>query len=108
MKIFDQLTDFNPIHKRDVEFGGKTLTFYFREQSADEAESFAQSVTGDKKKDKGTRNRYLAMTVVDEDGAKGTPEDFGKLPNALANELQKVAMEVNGLGEDAKEKAKNE
>lgn len=108
MKIFEQLQDFNPIHKREVQFADKTLTFYFREQSADEAENFSQSITGDKKKDKGARNRYLAAVVCEEDGTLGTAADFGKLPNGLANALQEIAMEINGLGEKAKADAKNE
>ena len=104
------LTEFlgDTIVDREVAYKGKTKVFRFRELTADEAEGIFLSVDSDPKKNKGLRNRIVAKVVVDADGNQAFKEaDVGKLPNELANELQKIALEVNGIGEKAEQEAKN-
>ena len=104
------LTEFlgDTIVNREVSYKGKTKTFRFRELTADEAEGIFLSVDADPKKNKGLRNRIVSKVVVDADGNQAFKEaDVGKLPNELANELQKIALEVNGIGDKAEQEAKN-
>lgn len=111
MKLFDQLEKFNPIHARTLDYQGETLTFHIREMSADETESLFMNVATGKQaneKNKGLRNRILAMCVVDEDGTRADAKLFGKLPNEIANKLQALAFEVNGIGQDAKKETEEE
>lgn len=111
MSLFDELTDFigTTFVAREIEFKEKTKTFYFRELSADDAEDFFGKVDKDAKKNKGLRNRLLAMIVCDADGKPALKEEqAGKLPNDLANKLQDAALEVNGLNKTAQDAAKKE
>lgn len=111
MSLYDDLAEFigNSFIARDITFKGKTKTFYFRELSADEAEEFFAKVDKDPKKNKGLRNRLLALTVCDDKGKQAlTEEQAGKLPTLLANDLQDAALEVNGLNKKAEEEAKKE
>jgi hypothetical protein len=111
MSLYDELAEFigTTFVGRDIEFKGKTKTFYFRELSADDAEEFFGKVDKDAKKNKGLRNRLLAMIVCDDKGnAALNAEQAGKLPNDLANKLQDAALEVNGLNKAAQDAAKKE
>lgn len=100
--------DTTPI-AREVEFKGKTKTFHFRELGADEAETLFLGVDADPKKNKGIRNRIISKIVVTENGEMAfKPEEAGKIPNQLANELNRIALEVNGVGEKATEEEKND
>lgn len=104
------LSDFigETIVEREVTYKGKTKTFRFRELTADEAEGIFLGVDTDPKKNKGLRNKIVAKVVVDTDGNQALKEaDVGKLPNGFANELQRIALEVNGIGEKAEGEAKN-
>ena len=99
--------DLTPI-ARDVTYKGNTKTFYFRELGADEAETLFLGVDSDPKKNKGLRNKIISQIVVTESGEKALkPEEAGKLPNELANALNAVALEINGVGNKAAEQAKN-
>jgi hypothetical protein len=111
MALYDELIDFigSTFVSRDIEFKGKTKTFNLRELSADDAEEFFAKVDKDPKKNKGLRNRLLALVVCDAEGkAALTEEQAGKLPNELANKLQDAAFEVNGLNKAAQAEAKKE
>lgn len=104
------LSDFlgETIVEREVTYKGKTKTFRFRELTADEAEGIFLGVDPDPKKNKGLRNKIVAKVVIDTDGNQAFKEaDVGKLPNGFANELQRIALEVNGIGEKAEGEAKN-
>lgn len=95
--------------QREITYKGKKKTFYFRELGADEAEALFLGVDSDPKKNKGLRNKIIAQIVVTESGEKAFKvEDAGKLPNELANALNAVALEVNGVGNKAAEEAKND
>jgi len=105
------LTDFigETVTKREVTFKGKTREFHFRELSSDEAESLFLNVDSDPKKNKGLRNRIISKVLVTESGeAAFTEKEAGKLPNELANQLNSVALEINGVGKKAEEEAKND
>jgi hypothetical protein len=94
---------------REVEFKGKKKTFHFRELGADEAEGLFLGVDADPKKNKGLRNRIISKIVVTEGGELAfKPEEAGKLPNELANLLNSIALELNGVGKAAAEEAKND
>jgi hypothetical protein len=111
MSLFDELSDFigASFVSREITFKNKTRLFNFRELSADEAEEFFAKVDKDQKKNKGLRNRLLALTVSDDKGKPAlTEEQAGKLPNELANKLQDAALEVNGLNKAAEAEAKKE
>jgi hypothetical protein len=100
--------DTTPI-EREVTYKGKTKVFHFRELGADEAETLFLGVDSDPKKNKGLRNKIISQIVVTENGEKAFKvEDAGKLPNELANALNAVALEVNGVGKKAEEEAKND
>jgi hypothetical protein len=104
------LTDFigSTFVERDIEFKGKTKKFHYRELSADEAESLFLGVDADPKKNKGLRNKILSQVIVTEAGEKALkPEEAGKLPNELANILNAIALEINGVGKKAEDEAKN-
>lgn len=111
MSLYDDLKDFiGPTFvSKDIEFKGNTRTFYFRDLVADEAEDFFAKVdTKDGKKNKGLRNRLIAMILCDAKGNVALSEaEAGKLPNGLANKLQDAALEVNGLNKTAEDAAKN-
>jgi hypothetical protein len=110
MSLFEQLNELmGPNHvARTVTVGGKETTVYFRQLTADAAEEFFAQVDKDPKKNKGLRNKIIAKVVCDENGADSISEkEAGKLPNQVANELQKVALDVNGLSAKAQEEAKN-
>jgi hypothetical protein len=95
--------------EREVEFKGKKFTFHFRELSADEAETLFLSVDADPKKNKGLRNKIISKVLVTETGEPAfKPEEAGKLPNELANILNSIALEINGVGNKAAEEAKND
>jgi hypothetical protein len=111
MSLITELADFvGPgVITREVEYKGKTRSFHFHELKADEAEALFLGMDTDPKKNKGLRNRILAATLCNEDGTPAiTKDEAGKLPNDLANKLQTVALEVNGLAAKASEEAKNE
>ena len=112
MSLFDELSEFigASFVSREITFKDKTRTFHLRELSADEAEGFFSGVDAkDQKKNKGLRNRLLALAVCDANGkAALTEEQAGKLPNELANKLQDAALEVNGLNKAAEAEAKKE
>lgn len=112
MSLYDDLSDFigDAFVSRDITFKGKTKTFYFRELLADEAEDFLGGIDAkDAKKNKGLRNRLLALVIADEKGKPAlSVEHAGKLPNELANKLQDAALEVNGLNKSAQDEAKKE
>ncbi len=111
MSLYDELSEFigQTFVEREIEFKGKTKKFYLRELSADEAEEFFAKVDKDAKKNKGLRNRLLAMIVCGTDGKPALTEaEAGKLPNDLANKLQDAALEANGLNKTAQDAAKKE
>lgn len=111
MSLYDEISEFigQTFVEREIEFKGKKKPFYFRELSADEAEDFFAKVDKDAKKNKGLRNRLLAMIVCGSDGkAALTEEQAGKLPNDLANKLQDASLDVNGLNKAAQDAAKKE
>jgi hypothetical protein len=111
MSLYEELAEFigEAFVSRDITFKGKTRSFNFRELSADQAEEFFGKVDKDQKKNKGLRNRLLALVVCDSKGeAALTEEQAGKLPNELANKLQDAALEVNGLNKTAEDAAKKE
>lgn len=111
MSLYDDLHDFigESFIARDITFKDKTRTFHFKELLADEAEEFFGKIDKDAKKNKGLRNRLLALTLCDEKGKPAISEaEAGKLPNELANKLQDAALEVNGLNKTAQEEAKKE
>lgn len=111
MSLYDDLNDFigESFIARDITFKNKTRKFYFKELLADEAEEFFSKIDKDAKKNKGLRNRLLALTVCDGTGKTALSEaEAGKLPNELANKLQDAALEVNGLNKVAQEEAKKE
>lgn len=110
MSIFADLKDFigSTVTARDVEYKGNTRSFNFRELTAAEAETLFLGVDSDPKKNKGLRNRVISKIVVDAEGNPAlTESEAGALPNELANAIQKIALEVNGIG-GSKEEAKNE
>lgn len=111
MNLLEDLSDFigSPIVTRDVEFKGKTRTFNFRELSAGEAEGLFLGIDADPKKNAGLRNRILQMALCDAAGAAViTEKDAAKLPNELANKLQAIVLEVNGIGKTAEGDAKKD
>lgn len=111
MSLYDDLSEFigESFVSRDITFKGKTRQFFIRELSADEAEDFFAKVDKDQKKNKGLRNRLLALAICDDKGKSAlTEEQAGKLPNELANKLQDAALEVNGLNKAAEDAAKKE
>lgn len=99
---------------RDVTFRDRKVSFGFKELSAGDAEDLFSPFTiedEDKKREamKGLRDRIIAKVVRRSDGSEFTPEQARSLPNPVANEFQKLAMEVNGLsGEEKKSKAAND
>lgn len=92
----------------DVERKGKTLTFYFAEISAEEAEDLFSGISQtDPKKNKGLRSRVIATIVRNKDGSRAfTSAEANTLPLWLANKLQEFALQVNSLTGD--ETAKKE
>ncbi len=119
MSIFEELADFigNMRVEREIAYKGQTHAFWFRELSADDALEFFQQFGAEPKKktkeeeaaSKEQRNRILARIVCQEDGSDAmTVKEAGKLPLELANKLNKVCLEVNGLGADAEKEAKND
>lgn len=111
MSLYDDLAEFigESFVARDITFKDKTRKFYFREMSADEAEEFFAKIDKDPKKNKGLRNRLIALVVCDDNGKPALSEDqAGKLPTELANKLQDAALEVNGLNKKAEDEAKKE
>lgn len=99
-----------PIATRSITVNGKEETFHIRELSADESASifdvFDDAQKLDKKRAKGLRNKIISTCIVDEEGNPiGDATAAGKIPVRLANQLQKIAMEVNGLGPNAVEDA---
>lgn len=99
---------------RDVTVGDKTRSYGFKELSAGDAEDLFSPFTiadEDKKREatKGLRDRIIAKVVRRSDGSEFTPEQARNLRNPVANEFQRLAMEVNGLsGEEKKSKAAND
>jgi hypothetical protein len=111
MSLIQDLSDFigTGINEREIEYKGKTRTFYFRDIPADDAEKLFLNVDKDPKKNKGLRNRVLAATIVDAEGNTAlTEKEAGQLPNELANKLQTEALKILGLTPEAAEEAKNE
>lgn len=111
MSLYEDLVEFigTTYVAKDIEFKGKTRTFHFKELSADAAEEFFSVVDKDAKKNKGLRNRLLALILCDENGNAALDEkQAGKLPNDLANKLQVAALEINGLNAAAQDAAKKE
>lgn len=104
-------TDFAaPVVARNITVNGKEETVHVKEISADESakifDVFDENQKLDKKRSKGLRNRVIATCIVNEDGSPiGDEEAAGKIPVRLANKLQKIAMEVNALGQAAVEAA---
>ncbi len=80
--------------------GGEPVTFVFRKLGAGEAESLFEGVKKDGR-NKGLRNRVIAAIVSakspDGEEIPCTAEDAKQITNELANELQTIALEVNGL-----------
>lgn len=105
MNLLTEINDFvgSQVQERDIEYKGKTKTFYFRELDAGEAEELFSIFTGldDKQraiKSKGFRNKVLAKIVCDKNGEPClTVEDAARIRNQLAIKLMDAAMEVNGL-----------
>lgn len=112
MSILDELKDFlgESFTARDVTFKNKTRTFYFKELKAGEAEEFFGKIDKDAKKNKGLRDRLLAMVMCDSKGNGNwiSEAEAHELPNEFANKLQDAALEVNGLNKAAQEEAKKE
>jgi hypothetical protein len=111
MSLYDELSEAigEMRVEREVMIGKTVKKVWFRELSADDAEEFFGKVDKDPKKNKGLRNRLLSKIVCAADGSPALSEaEAGRLSNQAANALQKIALEVNGLGESAQETAKNE
>ncbi len=110
--FLDNLKDFigDTIHERDLTRGDKVLKIRVRELSANEIENLFIGVdANDPKKNKGLRNRVIALSVVGEDDKPAfTDATAGALPNDTANQMQAIVFEVNGIGKKAEEPAKNE
>ena len=113
MSFLNDIQDFigQQFQDRDIEYKGKTKKFFFRELDAGEAEELFSVFNGldDKQraiKSKGFRNKVLAKILCDAAGASTlTAEDAARIPNQLAIQLQKAALEVNGLNSDKDGKA---
>ena len=116
MSFLHDIQDFigQQFQARDIAYKGKTKTFHFRELDAGEAEELFSVFNGldDKQraiKSKGFRNKVLAKILCDDAGASNlTPDEAARIPNQLAIQLQKAALEVNGLDTDTDGKADGE
>ena len=90
--------------------GGENVTFVFRKLMAGEAETLFSGVKKDGT-NKGLRNRVIAavVSVKSEEGEVAcTVEDAKNITNELANKLQTIALEVNGLGGGEKKDSEDE
>jgi ribosomal protein L14 len=98
------------IVERTIKVHGKESKVFVQEISSEVAETLFDILGPDgkvdKAKSKGLRNRVIAACIVNRDGTpKGTEQEAAKIPVAKANELQRIAMQVNGFTPDAVETA---
>jgi hypothetical protein len=99
------------IVEREIEHGGKSKKFYFKEVSGEDAETLAAAAQeGSKKGGRGFRAKVISMAVVTAEGEPAfTAEEAKKIPNWLVKALSEIALEVNGFEQkkEAQEEAKN-
>lgn len=89
---------------RVVEIGGKKATYNVRELTAQETEDiFASLRTGTEdqkaKAAVAARTKLIAVCIAREDGSPITIEQAKKFRAPLVKELERAAMEVNGLAD---------
>ena len=98
------------IVEKTLKIHGKETKVYVQEISSEVAEQLFDILGPDGKvdrtKSKGLRARVIAACIVNKDGTpKGSEKDAAAIPVAKANQLQNLAMEVNGFTPDAVERA---
>lgn len=117
MSLYDDLKEFigDTVVTREVEFKGKKKEFHFLELGAGESEDFFLGIEKEKKKikddldkNRGLRSKVLEKILCTKDGKPAiTAEEADAIPLKLANTLQEIALDVNGLTQKAQEEAKN-
>jgi hypothetical protein len=109
MNFLTELADFaGPVVvSRDLTYGAKTKTFYFRELSAAASEDlFLDRPVGTS--NKGFRASVVAAVMCDAEGKDVlTVAQAAVLKNALSNLLMNTCLDVNGMTAEAKEEAGN-
>lgn len=96
--------------ERTLKVNGKEKKVYVQEISSHLAEELFDLLGPDgkvdKAKTKGLRSRIIAACIVNADGSpKGDEKAAAEIAVAVANRLQRLAMEVNGFTPDAMETA---
>jgi len=108
---FSLVLPFNPVILTDNDGTPRNYILSgFNGERRDEWFDFVNERMGEgkTKKFKGVQSKLVSMCLLDSEGKQVPETEISKFPATVLNALFEAAQDINGLSDNAKEKAKNE